>query len=434
MNAQHKAFMDCLVLAMSIVMAGTGNLTIFSILEARYNSVNATSTYGNHLVTNMSMGLLFIGGGEFTIGTSNRAIAAMICAFYPKFPSSSDDNRFHIQAFRHLWVMAIDKRCLITQDVESGEICPIPITVTVQDEFNPHGITKLDLITPCILPDRSYISHIDFNSRRYWPFSLDMENTIHQNLVINSKIIPIKKRAGHLSYIDDPEGIKGIVAMSFPRKSHDERSVRVRDSFIRCLSANSQFVAFAKHFAYPSLISDKDSDQFGTFCMNTLYDSLANDRPRIMRVYLWIHHILQDIGSLNNQDLWNLKIIGALYLGDSIWQENLKFKPCLIQPDFLEHVDIEIYEYFEELEEDSRFGKCLKHLIMNDQFDETTDSCILAQAKIFMNYYDWPLSFIDIRATFLNNLESNLVERAKKIRKDIHNIPFRTILQIASKI
>lgn len=432
MSAQHKSFMDCLVISMAMVMAGSGNLTFFSILEDRHRHISSTSTYGNHLVTHMAMGLLFIGGGEFTLGTSNRSIAAMICAFYPRFPTNSDDNRFHIQAYRHLWVLAVDKRCLITQDVESGEIFPVPITVTIHDGLNSTEFTKLDLVTPCILPEQRHISKIQFQSPRYWPFSLDMDNIVHKNLLLDLQMIPIKRRAGHLSYVDDPEGIKGIVAMSFPRKTHDERSVRVRDSFIKCLSANSQFIAFAKHFAYPSLVSNVESNQFGSFCMNTLYDSLANDRPRIIRIYLWIHTILEDLGCMKSEDLWNLKVILAIYLGDIAWQN---FNPCLIQLDFLEHIDIKIFEYFDQLEEDdSRFKKCLKDLIMTDSFTANTDPYILHHAKTYISYFDWPLCFKEVRNAIFNDLGSDIVENAKKIRQKLEDVPFKAILQIASKI
>jgi anaphase-promoting complex subunit 1 len=414
-----------------MVMAGSGNLTIFSILEERHRSINSTTTYGNHLITHMSMGLLFVGGGEFTLGTSNRAIAAMVCAFYPRFPANSDDNRFHIQAYRHLWVLAVDKRCLVTQDVESGEICPVPIIVSVRDTFNPAGVTNLELVTPCILPDQKNILHIHFKSPRYWPFSLDIENVVHKNILMDLKKVPIKRRAGHLSYIDDPEGIKGIVAMSFPRRTQDERSVRIRDSFIKCLSANAQFIAFAKHFAYPSATFN-DSDHFSSFCMNVLYDSLANDRPRIIRTYLWMHNILQDFKCLKNEDMWNLKIIIAIYLGDVEWPN---FHPCLIQQDLLENIEIMIYDYFDEIaEEDIRFVECLKLLIMTDCLNENADPLVLNQVKMYISYFDWPSSFNKVRAATLNSLDSDIFDIARKIRQNLQDVPFKTILQIASKI
>ena len=33
---------------------------------------------------------------RFTLGTSGPAVAALVCAFYPRFPVSSTDNRYQL--------------------------------------------------------------------------------------------------------------------------------------------------------------------------------------------------------------------------------------------------------------------------------------------------------------------------------------------------
>ncbi len=42
----------------------------------------------------------------YTLGTSIDDIAALLISLYPVFPSSPDDNRYHSQAMRHLYVLA----------------------------------------------------------------------------------------------------------------------------------------------------------------------------------------------------------------------------------------------------------------------------------------------------------------------------------------
>ena len=54
----------------------------------------------------LANGLLFLGGGLRTLGTSNQAVAALLIALFPRFPATSADNRCHLQAFRHLYVLA----------------------------------------------------------------------------------------------------------------------------------------------------------------------------------------------------------------------------------------------------------------------------------------------------------------------------------------
>lgn len=49
------------------------------------------------MAIHMSIGLLFLGGGMYTLSTSNEAVAALLCAFYPLFPCHMSDNRLHLQ-------------------------------------------------------------------------------------------------------------------------------------------------------------------------------------------------------------------------------------------------------------------------------------------------------------------------------------------------
>ena len=62
-------------------------------LRSRVGPKHSTVTYGSHVALHLSLGLLFLGGGELTLSTRPEAVAAMICAFYPKFPTHSNDNR-----------------------------------------------------------------------------------------------------------------------------------------------------------------------------------------------------------------------------------------------------------------------------------------------------------------------------------------------------
>ena len=54
-------------------------------------------TYGSHMAVHMAVGLLFLGGGKFGLASTPSAVAAMIIAFFPKFPTHSNDNRYHLQ-------------------------------------------------------------------------------------------------------------------------------------------------------------------------------------------------------------------------------------------------------------------------------------------------------------------------------------------------
>ena len=88
-----------------MVMAGTGELkTLRLFRELRMAPVDEEITYGNHMAVGMAIGLLFLSGGQATLGRSNTSIAALVCSLYPRFPLTSEDNQYHLQPLRHLYV------------------------------------------------------------------------------------------------------------------------------------------------------------------------------------------------------------------------------------------------------------------------------------------------------------------------------------------
>ena len=62
-------------------------------IRTRVGPASNVVTYGSHLATHMALGLLFLGGGRYTLSNSPRAVAALIIALFPKFPTHSNDNR-----------------------------------------------------------------------------------------------------------------------------------------------------------------------------------------------------------------------------------------------------------------------------------------------------------------------------------------------------
>lgn len=133
----------------------------------------------------MAIGFLFLGGGSITFATNNGAVAALLIALYPRFPTSPNDHRCHLQvalcslifdetslprllatricnwrlklqAFRHLYVLATEARCVQTVDVDSGLPVFVPIELTLK-ESNSYRETIISKITPCLLPERSSV-------------------------------------------------------------------------------------------------------------------------------------------------------------------------------------------------------------------------------------------------------------------------------------
>jgi len=175
-------------------MAGTGDVTTFRRFRKLHGRTEADVPYGSHLAAHLAIGVLFLGSGSFTFGTSNIAIAALVCAFYPLFPTAPLDNKSHLQAFRHFWVLAVENRCIIPRDVDSFHPTQIPITITLKDGAELHQMA------PCLLPDLNLISTVSTTSPEHWTVVLDFENSAaHRAGFERSQSIFVHRRSAHAS-------------------------------------------------------------------------------------------------------------------------------------------------------------------------------------------------------------------------------------------
>jgi anaphase-promoting complex subunit 1 len=153
-----RAFQDALCLGLAAVMAGSGDLDVLRRLRRLHGRRHDEANYGGHMAAHMAIGLLFMSGGQYTLGTSSLATASLFCATYPKFPSTPADNNFHLQALRHLWILGADKRCLIPRSVDTFQPTLVPIKVFLKSDATKSGV---DFTAPCLLPDLTTISSIE---------------------------------------------------------------------------------------------------------------------------------------------------------------------------------------------------------------------------------------------------------------------------------
>ncbi|CAF9911449.1 MAG: hypothetical protein GOMPHAMPRED_007409 [Gomphillus americanus] len=180
---------DVVALAAAAVMAGTGDLYLIRRYRSLHGRANPDTPYGSHLAAHQAIGLLFLGGGTHTLGTSNLAVASLLCSFYPLFPSSVQDNKAHLQAFRHFWVLAAESRCLIVRNAET--LKPMSMKVIVRLRTG----RKIEAEAPCLLPELDSISKIISNDRQYWEVVLDLDgNSNHRTAFQKHQSIFVRRR------------------------------------------------------------------------------------------------------------------------------------------------------------------------------------------------------------------------------------------------
>lgn len=163
--------LDVVALASATVMAGSGDLVVLRRLRALHGRTDKETPFGSHLAAHMAIGALFLGGGTTTFGSSNLAVACLLIAFYPMFPADALDNRNHLQAFRHLWVLAVEGRCLVARDAETRVVIG-----GLEARVHLNSGKQVNVRAPGLLPEFHLISSIDVSGEGYWDLRIDMKN------------------------------------------------------------------------------------------------------------------------------------------------------------------------------------------------------------------------------------------------------------------
>ncbi|KAK4549061.1 hypothetical protein LTR36_007517 [Oleoguttula mirabilis] len=179
---------DVLALSAAMIMAGTGDLQTFRYLRRLHGRIDAETPYGSHLAAHMAIGMLFMGGGTYTLGTSDFAIASLMCAFYPLFPVDVHDNRVHLQAFRHFWIFAAEARCLVIENIDTRRPVKMPIVVTMRD-----GAVR-SMMAPCLLPELDEIASVQTDDPAYWRVMLDfIGNPAHLSAFRKNQTVHVRR-------------------------------------------------------------------------------------------------------------------------------------------------------------------------------------------------------------------------------------------------
>ena len=165
---------DTVALAAAAVMAGTGDIWLFRRLRRLHGRTDPDTPYGSHLAAHMAIGALFLGGGTHSFATTPVAVASLLAAFYPLFPAAVLDNRAHLQAFRHLWALAAEPRCLVARAAVSQRPVSAQLAIHLRDG------TSLTATAPCLLPPLDRVAAVACADPTFWPVALDLAgNSAH---------------------------------------------------------------------------------------------------------------------------------------------------------------------------------------------------------------------------------------------------------------
>ncbi|KAG8883968.1 Anaphase-promoting complex subunit 1 [Tulasnella sp. 332] len=282
--------LNLLSVCVGIVMAGTGELNALRRLRYAHGQLLAFVKYGSHMTSHIALGMLFLGGGRYTLGTSNAAIACLICAFYPRWPNNSSDSKGFLPIFRHLWALAVEPRCLTTRDADSGETVYMPVKLQLKEGKMQR---TYQYTSPSLIPELMKLVSITVDSPRYWPYHIEIMKRPPSRFAMNvmrSQTIWVKRRSGYLGYGEDPRGNKSIFAffgsrvgdsstMDSPTGTTEERlSVKSElEQFLTSFSVNTRTIGFADWLCRNDSQSQLESVGL-SFCQQSLLESVIRDK------------------------------------------------------------------------------------------------------------------------------------------------------------
>ncbi|XP_019754293.2 anaphase-promoting complex subunit 1 [Dendroctonus ponderosae] len=382
--------LNVLLLSASMVMAGTGNLEIMRLvrhLRCRIGIPNsAIVTYGSHLALHTALGLLFLGGGRYTLSNSPANVAALICAFYPKFPTHSNDNRYHFQAFRHLYVLAVEPRLVIPKDVISGKICYAALRLVKLDG------KELTVKGPGLIPDVNSLRKVIVDDKRYWPVVFERgRNWDRLNKILSTTgCIEVKQRAGCLSYLKDKFGYQSDLARTLTNST----IVPWDPSFSSIIQFSSdesvkQFCETVLHFENAN--ANPSEQKFVQLLTTSAYDAVVKDKHMVIAITISLLQIILNFDcQLNTLGLWQLKIIIQQVLS----RQSI---PNILSKEIILAMQQELMGKLESYEDSLKPN--LQLYLTGGDFDPT-----LTQMASFITYLDLP-SDLPRRLKTMNILE-----------------------------
>eukprot|EP00520_Triparma_pacifica_P000379 CAMPEP_0118642732 /NCGR_PEP_ID=MMETSP0785-20121206/5991_1 /TAXON_ID=91992 /ORGANISM="Bolidomonas pacifica, Strain CCMP 1866" /LENGTH=1040 /DNA_ID=CAMNT_0006534301 /DNA_START=27 /DNA_END=3146 /DNA_ORIENTATION=- len=291
-----KAMIDMSVgtaaVSLSMVMAGTGDLdTVKVVRQLRLKCEGVM--YGTHACLSSALGLLFLGGGSCTLGRSNEDIAALLVAFYPRWPISSTDHQFHLQALRHLYALATVERSVECVDVITGNPVFVPVA------FKEGGQDR-KAMSPLLLKED--VEDLRLDTDRYYQVKFGGPGGVDALLRGGGGgTIYVKRKVGHLTYQQDPHGL---------------RSLRLEDGRggLEEFTEDADLLMFSKYLCGnvdgEAEKWEKDMPGLGTFsafCKRTL--PLVVEKTEALQLYLNLRSMVELLEKTRNmQVVENVKI------------------------------------------------------------------------------------------------------------------------------
>ena len=203
-------------LALAMLMAGTGDLPTLRLLLSLQQRVDERHTVARQQASFMAIGLLFLGGGEWSLKRGKEGAVGLLLSMFPFFGggAGTNENRLYLQALRHLYTLSAECRAMKAVEVHSGQESYCSLRVVMKEDGR-----VLQLTTPCLLPHIADIASVRVEDADYWPIEATFSSSTSSppssstfTLPLSTStpyILHVKRRSSHiLRELDTPSFVE----------------------------------------------------------------------------------------------------------------------------------------------------------------------------------------------------------------------------------
>ena len=85
-------------------------------------------------------------------------------------------------------------------------------------------------------------------SPRHWPVTWEVESDRKLSKALRKGcVVHVQRKIGHLSYSEDPSGLRNLLVRSFPKRSSESTHSQSKAEFVQTFSGDPEVLAFAKY-------------------------------------------------------------------------------------------------------------------------------------------------------------------------------------------
>ncbi|KAB0402223.1 hypothetical protein E2I00_003075, partial [Balaenoptera physalus] len=268
--------------------------------------------------------------------TSCLSIASTFSFFEPAEPKLSSrgrsqgpqkTRRYHLQALRHLYVLAAEPRLLVPVDVDTNTPCYALLEVTYKGT-QWYEQTKEELMAPTLLPELHLLKQIKVKGPRYWELLIDLsKGTQHLKSILSKDgVLYVKLRAGQLSYKEDPMGWQSLLAQTVANRNSEARAFKPET--ISAFTSDPALLSFAEYFCKPTVNMGQKQEILDLFS-SVLYECVTQETPEMLPAYIAMDQAVRRLGRREmseTSELWQIKLVLEFFSSRS-HQERLQNHP-----------------------------------------------------------------------------------------------------------